>query len=366
MNTSENSNLGITARMNRFFIFLSFLLHKTFVVANLSFTVMDRILVTGASGCTGLGVLHYLTSKGYTTVFGMVRKKPQEKIPEVNYVIGDLTDRESITEILKKNEIDTIWHIGAAVHRHVKKKDFARVNFKGTSNVIQAAINSGVKTIIFASTTAVYGKIVDSPASEEHQIKPKGLYAKSKMNAEVLIKLQCEENGIKGSIVRIPIILGKHDRHFFPVVGKLVKANIMPIIGKPMHKVSIVHPYDIGQAFEILSQKSTKEIESYNICSCNSPFKELILSIEKQLIGKKRFKYYVPYFLVFIIFWLYEIIQWTFAPRKQPIINREYARMIGKEWIFDIDKLKQLGYTPSMNIENIIEDVLTEELYPVP
>ena len=196
---------------------------------------MPRILVTGANGCTGRGVLHYLVSKGYTDVFGMVRKKPKDRISSINYVLGDLTDRTSIIKILQNNEIDSIWHIAAAVHRHVKKKDFAKVNFEGTNNLIQAAVDSGVKSIVFASTSSVYGKIKDSPASEKHRIKPKGLYSKSKYNAEVLTKLHCEENGIKGSILRIPIIMGKHDRHFSPVVCKLVKANIMPIIGKPKH-----------------------------------------------------------------------------------------------------------------------------------
>ena len=53
---------------------------------------MPRILVTGANGCTGRGVLQYLFSKGYNNVFGMVRKDPLDKIPNIKYVIGDLID----------------------------------------------------------------------------------------------------------------------------------------------------------------------------------------------------------------------------------------------------------------------------------
>ncbi len=327
---------------------------------------MPRILVTGATGCTGIGVLHYLKAKGYTNIYGMVRKTPSDPIPSVNYLTGDLTDKQSIIKILKENEIDTIWHLAAAVHRKVKKRDFAKVNFEGTNNIIQAAVDYGVKSIIFASTTAVYGKIIESPATENHQIKPKGLYAKSKLNAEVLIKLMCEENGIKGSILRIPLILGKHDRHFYPVVRKLVKTNIMPILGNNTHEVSIVHPYDIGQAFEILNQNGKEEIECYNIVSCNRSFKDLILIIEKHLVGKKRFKYTLPYPIVYVAVWMFERIHWFFSPRKQPLINREYARMVGKEWIFATDKLEQLGYTPMMNLEEIIKDTVFDEISPVP
>lgn len=327
---------------------------------------MPRILVTGANGCTGRGVLYYLVSKGYSNVFGMVRKDPQEKIPNVEYVLGDLTDKSSILNILRENEIDSIWHLAAAVHRHVKKKDFTKVNFEGTNNLIQAAVDCDVKSITLASTSSVYGKIVNSPATEDHRIKPQGLYSKSKYNAEVLTKLLCEENGINGSILRIPLIMGKCDRHFYPVVSKFVKANIMPIIGKPKHQISIVHPYDIGQAFEILSQNSKEVIECYNIYSCNSPYKELILVLEKHLVGKKRFKYYVPYPVIFAVFALYEWFHWLIFPKKQPLINREYARMIGKEWIFDTNKLEQLGYTPKMNLEEIVKDTVSEEVFPVP
>ena len=327
---------------------------------------MQRILVTGATGCTGIGALRFLVSKGYKNVFGMVRKEPSEKVETVQYVLGDLTDKASIHKILKENHIETIWHIGAAVHTHVKKKDFARVNFEGTNNIIQSAIDYGVKNIIFASTTAVYGKLKDLPVSEKHRLKPAGLYAKSKYNAEVLIKLLCEENGIKGGIVRIPLIIGKKDRHFYPVVGKLVKMNLMPIIGKDDHKVSVVHPYDIGKAFEILSKNKSEKVECYNVVSYNSPFDELVRTIEKYMIGKRRIKLHLPYFLIFGVFWMYEIFHWIFANRKQPIINREYARMIGKEWTFSIDKLKQLGYSPSMKLEEIIQDTVNEDLIPVP
>lgn len=327
---------------------------------------MVSILVTGASGCTGIGVLHYLKSKGYSNIYGMVRKTPPDPLPNVNYVTGDLTDKQSIIKILREHEIDTIWHLAAAVHRNVKKRNFAKVNFEGTNNIIQAAVDYGVKSIVFASTTAVYGKIIESPASENHPIKPKGLYAKSKLNAEVLIKLMCEENGIKGSILRIPLILGKHDRHFYPVIRKLVKTNIMPILGNTTHEVSIVHPYDIGQAFEILNQNGKEEIECYNIVSCNRSFKDLILVMEKHLVGKKRFKYNLPYPIFYVAVWMFERIHWFFSPRKQPLINREYARMVGKEWIFATDKLEQLGYTPMMNLEEIVKDTVFDEIYPVP
>ncbi len=327
---------------------------------------MPNILVTGASGCTGRGVLLYLAAKGYKEIFGMVRKESLEKVPNVKYVLADLSDKQSLDKIFKENNIDTIWHLAAAVHRNVKKKDFFKINYEGTKNIMQSAIENEIKHFVFASTTAVYGKIVDSPATEKHRIKPNGLYAKSKLEAELMIKQTCNKNGIKGGNLRIPLITGKYDRHFYPIVSKLVRINIMPIIGNPRHKVSVVHPYDIAKAMEVITKNHSEEYEDYNIISCNESFKELLLEMEKHLIGKRRFKYFIPYPIVYAAVWMFEKIHWLFHPRKQALINREYARMMGKEWIFDCEKLNQIGYTPSMNLEDIVKDAVFEEPIPVP
>lgn len=327
---------------------------------------MQRILVTGATGCAGQGVLHYLVSKGYKSIFGMVRRIPVEKIENVTYVIGDFTDEDSINKILTKHKIESIWHLGGAVHTSANKKDFFEVNFQGTKNVIEAAIKSGVKNIVFASSGSVYGKLKEIPVTEKHPIKPKGIYAKSKYNAEEAIKTLCDGNDIRGSIMRFPIIMGKNDRHFFPVLEKFTKKNLLPIIGNPNHKTSFVHPYDIAQACEVLTNNPTKDVQRYNVVSYDCPFREIVETIEKYVVGRKRFKIRLPYFLTFVLFWLYELFFWIFIPKRQPTVNREYARMIGKDWIFSIDKLKQLGYSPTMNFESIVIDTTSEDKFPVP
>ena len=162
------------------------------------------------------------------------------------------------------------------------------------------------------------------------------------------------------------MIIGKGDRHVYPVIGKFIKRNLLPIIGRPNHKISIVHPYDVGRALEIVSNSDNKNCDVYNIVSCNISWKELITEFEKQLTGKNRFKLYLPYPIFFFAVWAFEAISRAFFPNKEPVVNREYARMVGKEWIFDISKLKNMGYEPMMIREAIIKDTVLPEDIPIP
>ena len=327
---------------------------------------MLNVLVTGASGCSGKGVLHYLTSRGYQDVKALVRKFPEEPVPSVEYVTGDITEEQRMAEILKENSIEHIWHLAAAVHRSVKKNQFFTINAYGTQKLLEAAINSGIKSFTYSSTTGVYGRIKEIPVKEDHRTKPWGIYSKSKLKAEQIIQEKCEESGIAGNILRLPMILGKGDRHVFPVISKLIKYNFLPLLGNPKHRISIAHPYDIAKAFEVVTNANPSRNDIYHVTSCDLTWKELIYEIEKQLYGKKRFKFYVPYLVFFLGTWAYEAIYSILSPLREPVINREYAQMVGREWTFDIDKIKKLGFEPIMKKEEIIKDIISEEVIPIP
>ena len=327
---------------------------------------MTKILITGATGCSGKGVLHYLLSRGYSDLAGLVRRIPDDSYSGVEYIIGDITNKETLTKVFKEGQFESVWHFAGAVHPHTKKELFHKINVEGTQNILEAAIETDVKSFLFTSSIAVYGKIKENPITEEHKIKPLGNYAQSKVEAENIVKTVSEDVGIKGGIVRLPVVLGKDDRHFYPIVRKLVNANIFPIMGNPNHNFSIIHPYDIGRTLETILKVNNPKIEAFNTISCDISLKELILDIEMHLKGKNRFKYYVPYPLVYLGAWLLEILTHVITPRKDPVFNREYAQLIGKECTMNIDKLKALGYTPLMNQEKIFQDMMYPDPIPVP
>ncbi|MCK4845600.1 MAG: hypothetical protein KAS95_07990, partial [Candidatus Heimdallarchaeota archaeon] len=117
----------------------------------------------------------------------------------------------------------------------------------------------------------------------------------------------------------------------------------------------------IAQAVELTLKERTVKVETYNVVSFNITIKDFIRKIEKKLVGKNRFKIHIPYFIAYLGAFLIELIGFVTFSRREPLFNREYAFMIGKEWIFETSKIEDLGYKPVITLEQIIDDIMKEE-----
>ncbi len=323
---------------------------------------MSRILVTGASGCLGRGALEYLSERTSHELFGMVRRQPKNPVKGVKYVFADITRYDQLYKLLKENEIEQIWHFAAAVNNE-NKNLYIKINVEGTAHLLIAALKNNVRSFYYSSSTAVYGKIKYSPITEEYIPKPMGYYAKSKLEAEEMIKFACDNSDMFGGILRIPIVLGKGNRHFYHYARKLIRFNFFPIIGKRYHKLSLIHPYDVARAILILEENKDKvnNTEVYNVTSCDAEFEKLIRRIEEMAYGKSRwFKFRFPYFIFYFLAALYEGMYKTFNKKREPVFNREYAQMIGHSWVFSTKKISRLGYIPRVTLDEMIKDSETD------
>ncbi len=319
---------------------------------------MNALLVTGATGCTGKATLRYLMALGYKNVLGLTRREPNSKIEGITYVYGDLTDKESLQQIFDTYQITKIWHIAAAVEPMSHKELFHKVNVQGTKNILHSMNVDLIEEFFFCSSFAVYGKLLDQVVDETHRTKPIGYYAKSKLQAEEEVKNFCSRYNIKTAIFRIGLIIGHEERHFTHYSIKLLKKNFFPIMGAKKHRLSIVHPYDIANAFYSISNQKLDKMEIFHVVSSNPTFKELIQKLEQKIIGKNRWKIILPYPLLYIFTFLFEVFSKVLYPNKEPLFNREYAQMMGKDWIFDDSKIKDFGYQSLLDLDMITEDAI--------
>ncbi|MHA1116629.1 MAG: NAD-dependent epimerase/dehydratase family protein [Candidatus Heimdallarchaeaceae archaeon] len=316
---------------------------------------MIKVLVTGASGCIGQGVLEYLSKNTDYELFGLVRRPIENLIKGVTYLICDLTDYESLDVLIKKTGITDIYHFAAAVNNEHKDL-YEKVNVQGTINLIETAKRNQVKRFFFSSSAAVYGIFKECPITEDSPLNPIGYYAKSKVKAEKYVQQLCEEAGIKGAIIRIPLVLGKGSRHFYVFARKLIKRNLFPIMGKRNHKIGTIHAYDVARAILTITEHSNNKIEVYNVSSYDAEFEELIKKIELIAFNKQRFKFMLPYPLLLFGAMIFEFMSRIIKPHREPLFNREYAQMIGKCWTLSNEKIMKIGYKPMMSLEDMIKD----------
>jgi nucleoside-diphosphate-sugar epimerase len=163
-----------------------------------------RILFTGGTGKAGRHVVPFLLKRGHRVL--NVDLKPLDH-PGVDNRIADITDAGQMYDVMKSYaglddleeghgvpKFDAVVHF-AAVPRILITSDNEcyRTNVMGTYNVIDAALKSGVKKVIFASSETTYGVCFADgerlpeylPVDEAHPTVPEDSYAMSKVVNEV-------------------------------------------------------------------------------------------------------------------------------------------------------------------------------------
>jgi nucleoside-diphosphate-sugar epimerase len=86
--------------------------------------------------------------------------------------------------------------------------EYRKVNVEGTRNVIRAAIYSGVKTFIHFSSIKAMGESSDRILTETDRCEPETPYGLSKLESEAVVREETATAGIRGVILRLPMVYG--------------------------------------------------------------------------------------------------------------------------------------------------------------
>jgi nucleoside-diphosphate-sugar epimerase len=108
-----------------------------------------RYLVTGAAGFIGGALVQRLASEECQVRGVLHRTQPTFFHPNVEYVTGDITNKEFLKGVLDK--VDVVFHCAAFVKDYGPKQEFYQVNIEGTKNLVAACEGHPVKRFVFLS-----------------------------------------------------------------------------------------------------------------------------------------------------------------------------------------------------------------------
>ena len=168
---------------------------------------MKRAFITGITGQDGAYLAEFLIDKGYM-VYGMKRrtsrfitdridhllKRHQEKNKNLILNYGDLTDSSNLIKLISEIQPDEIYNLGAMSHVHVSFETpeyTANADALGTLRILEAIriLKLERKTKLYqASTSELYGRVVESPQTEKTPFNPRSPYAVSKLYSYYIIK----------------------------------------------------------------------------------------------------------------------------------------------------------------------------------
>jgi len=161
---------------------------------------MKKALITGITGQDGSYLAEFLLNKGYE-VHGIIRRSssfntgrlesifedPHVPNPRLRLHYGDLTDGSSLNQLLKSVKPVEIYHLGAQSHVRVSfdlPEYTGDVTGLGTLRLLDAIRESGVPTRFYqASSSEMFGKVVETPQSEKTPFYPRSPYGCAKVYA---------------------------------------------------------------------------------------------------------------------------------------------------------------------------------------
>ena len=172
------------------------------------------ILVTGAAGHIGNVLVRELLSKG-RQVRALIL--PGEDISsldglEIELVEGNVLDAVSLDQAMKG--IDTVFHLAGVISIMPGRNEWMRtVNVIGTKNVLKAAIDAGVKRLVYTSSIHALSRNWTGKINEKVPFNPNnpvGGYDRTKAEASLAV-LDAVKDGLNAVIVCPTGVIGPHD-----------------------------------------------------------------------------------------------------------------------------------------------------------
>ncbi|HBG05018.1 MAG: capsular biosynthesis protein CpsI [Geobacteraceae bacterium GWC2_58_44] len=189
---------------------------------------MKKVLVTGAAGFIGSHLTHRLMARGdqvvgldnlndyYDVNLKLGRLELLQKHENFRFVKMSLEEREPLARLFEEEQFDTVVNLAAqAGVRYSLVNPYAYIdsNISGFINILEGCRHHGVKHLVYASSSSVYGANTAMPFSVHHNVDhPVSLYAATKKANELMAHTYSSLYGIPTTGLRFFTVYGPWGR----------------------------------------------------------------------------------------------------------------------------------------------------------
>ncbi len=172
-----------------------------------------KSLVTGGAGFIGSHVARQLIERGHQVlILDDLSGGVEESMPRsARFVKGSILDVGLVESLFEQHKFDYVYHLAAYAAEnlsHFIKRFNYQNNLIGSVNLINAAVNHGVKCFVFTSSIAVYGNFTP-PFREDMGCTPVDSYGIAKLAVESELRISREMFGLDYIIFRAHNIFGE-------------------------------------------------------------------------------------------------------------------------------------------------------------
>jgi dihydroflavonol-4-reductase len=312
------------------------------------------ILVTGGAGLLGKELIAQLLLQGkqVRAIFNNTKLTDfrNENLEQMQCNILDVVGLE---EAMK--DIEQVYHCAAVVSFNPKRREeMFKINIEGTANVVNAALEAGVKKMIYVSSVAALGRIRENEPINETmnwtEETSNSAYGQSKYLAEMQVWRGIGE-GLDAVMVNPVIILGAGNWNSGS--SQIFKTAYDEFPWYTNGSTGFVDVRDVVKAM-IELMNSDISAERFILSAENRTYEEVFNLMAKSFGKKPPYKKVTP--LLAKVVWRLEAVKSRFTG-KDPLLTRETSATAMAKVTFDNSKLKKFlpGFT-YRKIEDSIRD----------
>lgn len=298
---------------------------------------MSQVLVTGGTGFMGISLVRRLVEEGHRPrVLDLNDPNAADLEGSIEFIKGDVRDARLVGEACK--DVDTVYHLAAAVLPTRGKSKYMSTNAGGTRNILQSSLESGVRQVVHVSTSAIFGIPEKLPVAEESPLQPMGYYGNAKFLGEQEVKKH-RQLGLRVCVVRPRTIVGRERLGIFHILFDWMKnGKRIPVIGRGDNLFQFVSSRDVVEAC-VLGAKAESN-DDFNIGA--EEFSTVKGDLEGLIrhIGSSSKVVSIPAPIVKTTLQVLDLM------RLSPLMDWQY-KVADKPFYFDISKAKNLlGWQP--------------------
>ncbi len=300
----------------------------------------SHFLVTGGAGFIGSHLVHFLVTRGHrvTVLDNLSGGKLQNLVPlqdKIRFIAGDICRPADVQKACVG--VDYVLHHAAlvSVAESVEKpEETARINVSGTQNVLEAALQNGVRRVVFASSAAVYGTQPGYPYKETARPDCQSPYAQTKQAATELCQSYTKDRGLETVILRYFNVFGPRQNPDSAYAAVIAKFMQLAVENKPLgidwdglQSRDFVSVHDVVQA-NLLAVTRGVPGEIYNVAS-GQTYTLLALADKIEKISGRR-------------------LERISRPKRPGDVHESSA---------DITKIRALGFRPQVSLEAGLQEM---------
>lgn len=323
-----------------------------------------KVLVTGGGGFLGSHIVRRLLDRGYeVSSIGRSAQSDNEALG-VRVIRGDISNTETVRSTMAG--CDAVFHVAAKAGVWGSKEDYFQANVIGTRNVIAAAKQEGVRSLVYTSTPSVVFSGNSFKGADESLPRTNGTelshYVTTKAQAEGEALDAHDPDGLRVCAIRPHLIWGVGDPHIVPRIVDRARKGRLRIVGQGSNRVDITHVENAAHA-HVLALDALLDGRAGGkpyFLSDGDPV--MLWEWINNLLGRLGEPKVTKHISAKAAYRVGSILEWawkTFGISGEPPMTRFVAVELSKDHWFDISAAKRdLGYEPVVNNEQGIDELV--------